>query len=150
MDILASIFAYLGCVTGIVGALAMSFYLVFAAPNPALTPVDTMAMATKSDLLRTAIAPRANPVANIARADTHVASRVPSQEASQVASQKASQDALNVSTADASPATAAPAAKKTQLAHAQLLRRLAQEDRARRWAYQQDPSFETRFLGYAD
>src|ERR1700729_3320248 len=138
MDILASIFAYLGCVTGIVGALAMSSYLVFAAPNPALTPADTMAMATKSDLLRTAIAPRANPVANIARADTHVASRV------------ASQEALNVSTADASPATAAPAPKKTQLAHAQLLRRLAQEDRARRWAYQQDPSFETRFLGYAD
>ena len=144
MDILASIFAYLGCVTGIVGALAMSFYLVFAAPNPALTPADTMAMATKSDLLRTAIAPRVNPVANIARADTHVASRVTSQEAPQVASQ----NALNVSTADASPA--APAAKKTQLAHAQLLRRLAQEDRARRWAYQQDPSFETRFLGYAD
>ncbi len=62
--------------------------------------------------------------------------------------QVASQNASNVSTADASPA--APAAKKTQLAHAQLLRRLAQEDRARRWAYQQDPSFETRFLGYAD
>lgn len=144
MDILASMFAYLGCVAGLVGALAMSFYLFFAAPNPALTPADTSAVAAKSDLLRTAVAPRANPVATIARADTHVASRVASQEASP----KASPEASNVPTADASPA-AAPA-KKTQLARAQLLRRLAQEDRARRWAYQQDPSFETRFLGYAD
>ena len=138
MDILASMLAYLGCVTGIVGALAMSFYLFFAAPNPALTQTHTFAMATKSDLLRTAIAPHAKPVANIARADTHVASRV------------ASQDASNVSTTDASPATVAPVRKKTQLARAQLSRRLVQEDRARRWAYQQDPSFETRFLGYAD
>jgi hypothetical protein len=143
MDILASMLAYLGCVIGIVGALAMSFYLFFAAPNPALTPTHSIAMAAESDMLksdrlRTAIAPQAKPVATIARADTYVASRV----ASQVAS--------NVSTADASPATAAPPRKKTQIARAQLLRRLIQEDRARRWAYQQDPSFETRFLGYAD
>jgi len=147
MDILASMLAYLGCVTGIVGALAMSFYLFFAAPNPALTPTHSIAMAAKSDMLksdmlRTAIAPHAKPVASIARADTYVASRVASQVASQVAS--------NISTTDASPATAAPVRKKTQFARAQLLRRLVQEDRARRWAYQQDPSFETRFLGYAD
>jgi hypothetical protein len=144
MDILASMLAYLGCVTGIVGALAMSFYLFFAAPNPALTPTHSIAMAAKSDMLksdmlksdmlRTAIAPHAKPVASIARADTYVASQV----------------ASNISTADAPPATVAPASKKAQLARAQLLRRLVQEDRARRWAYQQDPSFETRFLGYAD
>jgi hypothetical protein len=32
-------------------------------------------------------------------------------------------------------------------------RRVAQEERARRWAYQQDtkaPSFRSRFLGYAE
>jgi hypothetical protein len=140
MDILASMFAYLGCVTGIVGTLALSFYLFFAAPNQAQT--HSIAMAAKSDVfgksdrLRIASAAQAKPDANVAHADTHVVSRV------------ASQDASNVATTDASPATAAP--KKAQLARASLLRRLVQEDRARRWAYQQDPSFETRFLGYAD
>ncbi len=144
MDILASMFAYLGCVTGIVGTLALSFYLFFAAPNPALTQTHSIAMAAKSDVLgksdrlRTASAAQAKPDANVARADTHVVSRV------------ASQDASNVAATDASPATAAPVPKKAQLARALLSRRLVQEDRARRWAYQQDPSFETRFLGYAN
>jgi hypothetical protein len=141
MDILASMLAYLGCVTGMVGALALSFYLFFAAPNQAL-PAHSFAVAAKSDRLRTSSAAQTKPDANVARADAHAASRV--------ASQDASQDASNVSTTDASPATAAPAPKKAQLARALLLRRLVQEDRARRWAYQQDPSFETRFLGYAD
>jgi hypothetical protein len=35
-------------------------------------------------------------------------------------------------------------------ASAARLRRLVQEERARRWAYEQDSSFESRFLGYAD
>jgi len=135
MDILASMLAYLGCVTGMVGALALSFYLFFAAPNQAL-PAHSFAVAAKSDRLRTSSAAQTKPDANVAHADTHVVSRV------------ASQDASNVATTDASPATAAP--KKAQLARASLLRRLVQEDRARRWAYQQDPSIETRFLGYAD
>jgi hypothetical protein len=134
MDILASMLAYLGCVTGIVGALAMSFYLFFAAPHQALTPTHAIAMATKPSVLMTAMAPQAKPSAKIDRADTHVASRI----------------ASDVSTEEASQATAAEARKKAELAHAQFLRRLVQEDRARRWAYQQDPSFETRFLGYTD
>ena len=34
MDILASMLAYLGCVAGIVGALVMSFVVLFSAPGP--------------------------------------------------------------------------------------------------------------------
>ena len=47
MDILASILAYLGCVTGIVGALALSFFLVFAAPDRSTMPLHTAAIAAK-------------------------------------------------------------------------------------------------------
>jgi hypothetical protein len=57
--------------------------------------------------------------------------------------------------AAALPRTARPTAAahdvrgKHALSAAQA-RRLIQEERARRWAYQQNSSFENRFLGYAD
>jgi hypothetical protein len=48
------------------------------------------------------------------------------------------------------PTPTASARAKMLTARAQKLRRFGQEERARRWAYQQDPDFESRFLGYAD
>jgi hypothetical protein len=52
---------------------------------------------------------------------------------------------------DATPSApiAADARQKGQSSPARL-RRLAQEERARRWVYQQDSSFESRFMSYAD
>ena len=47
MDIIGSIFAYLGCVTGIVGALAISFLVVFASPEPPATPLHAAAMTAR-------------------------------------------------------------------------------------------------------
>jgi hypothetical protein len=47
------------------------------------------------------------------------------------------------------PALALNVRQKVQASRAQA-RRLVQEERARRWAYEQDSDFESRFLGYAD
>jgi hypothetical protein len=47
-------------------------------------------------------------------------------------------------------AAATSSASQVQGMRTQYFRRLVQEERAKRWAYQQDPSFENRFLGYAD
>jgi hypothetical protein len=48
------------------------------------------------------------------------------------------------------PALPQKTAPPTAVTQAQAMRRLVQEQRARRWAYQSDASFENRFLGYAD
>ncbi len=127
MDILAAMLAYLGCVTGMVGALVISFYLYFVAPPQLTAPAQTAAVAATADVIRTG--------ASHSAAVTHV------QPVTTIA-QRA------VDAATVAP-IAADARQKGQLSRAEL-RRLAQEQRARRWAYQQDSSFESRFLSYAD
>jgi hypothetical protein len=139
MDILASIFAYLGCVTGIVSALAISFFVFVAAPDRPAAPAHAVAMVAKPNLPKTAVA---TPVVTAAAVE-----------------QPAPKHADNATVAgvvmnDAAWPPAATAVRpktrmsRTQLSHGQ--RSLVQEERARRWAYQSDPDFEARFLGYAD
>jgi hypothetical protein len=125
MDILASMLAYLGCVAGIVGALALSFTVLISAPGKPANIKHPLAMAAKQSVLKTAAAPQAKPSAPVI---STVAQRV------------------------ALPETPVATAvrQKAEASRTQTLRRQVQEERARRWAYQQDPEFEARFLGYAD
>jgi hypothetical protein len=125
------VLAYLACVTGIVGALAISFVVFFSTPNQPTMPIHTTAMATKPSAAKTLTAMEAKPAAKSATADNHIAA-----------------DFLN-SEPFPHPTVAPDARRKTQMARAQL-RRLVQEERAKRRTYQQDSDFETRFLGYAD
>jgi len=115
-------FAYLGCVTGIVGALAISFFVFFSAPSQQIAPKYVVAIAAKSDKLNTTFASggKPPPTPSAAGAETTPA-----------------------------PKLAANTRTKTSTPSAQL-RRLVQQERVRRFAYQQDPAFEARFLGYAD
>jgi hypothetical protein len=122
MDVIAAIFAYLGCVSGIIGALAISFFVFFSAPNQQIAPKYIVAIAAKSDKLNTTFATALKPasVSGGAQAETTPAPKF----------------AANIHT-------------KTRTPSAEL-RRMVQQERARRFAYQQDPAFEARFLGYAD
>jgi|SRR5271156_5725217 len=132
MDIVASIFAYLGCVTGIVCALALSFMVYFSHPDqPAANINHTVATASAGAPKVTTIV-QANPAPKAEQKDARIASS-------------------DAATASAPRATVRVSARhKVQLSRAQYYRRLVEEERARRWAYQQDPDFEARFLGYAD
>jgi hypothetical protein len=123
MDILASILAYLGCVTGIVGALAISSFVFFSAPSHQIIANSTLTTAAKPAALKTADAAEAK-----SASASHVA-KVEFVPAPKIA-------------ADTRPVAHISPAPQT--------RRLVREERARRFAYQQDPTFEARFLSHAD
>jgi len=114
MDILAAMFAYLACVTGIVGALAISLVMFFTPqalqPLPSLPGQQVVAMVAKPD-----------PVVTIAAAPPAAA-----------------------------PATVAADVRQKPFLTPGQMRRLAEKERARRLAFREGSSFETRFLHYAD
>jgi hypothetical protein len=130
MDILASIFAYLTCVAGIIGAFAISVFVLFSAPDHASVILQNSALTTK----------HAAPVLSAAIENVPPAATV----AKRVAS---AQTARNGEVA-ASPAVEKP--KPSRQVSAAQLRRLARQEHDKRVAFQQDPDFEARFLGYAD
>jgi hypothetical protein len=138
MDIIASMLAYLGCVTGILGALAISFFVVFSSPDQPAMPISTVATTAKPSVAKaaTVAAATGKPAPKIAQADSSPASSDPKRETVPQAATGRTASAVNVR-------------QKTQSWAAQV-RRQEQEQRARRWAYQQNPDFEARFLGYAD
>jgi hypothetical protein len=135
MDIIASIFAYLGCVAGILGAFAISLFVLFSPPDQPTRPMAPVAMTAKPSVAKTATVAAVMPAPKIAQADKHPASLDPKRE--------------TVPQAATGRTASVNARQKTQLWAAQV-RRQEQEQRARRWAYQQNPDFEARFLGYAD
>jgi hypothetical protein len=136
MDILASILAYLGCITGIIGALAVSLFLVLAPPHArTAAPAPTAVLAAQAS----------NEATSTISSNTITANTAPTPKADPVATV-----AQGANTATSEKRTAgAPPKTKTRLSRAQQ-RRIVQEERARRWAYQQDDDFETRFMSYAD
>jgi hypothetical protein len=129
MDILAAIFAYLGCLAGVFGALTISAFLVLSPSTRSTSPVQVVqtaiveAKASGTGILDVnaikAAAPR-DPVTTVAQNSDPVTSDTPR----------------------------ADPRSKTRISRAQQ-RRLIQEERARRWAYQ-DEGFEKRFMSYAD
>lgn len=138
MDILAGMFAYLAGIGAVIGALAISFSVLVSQPNQAVQPQNQAQSATA--MVVKPIQPnKAAPVeANSKRMSGHAEKQAAATNAS----------------AAAQPTPSAKDPHRTATASAARLRRLVQEERARRWAFQQDSrqdsSFESRFLGYAD
>jgi len=142
MDILASMLAYLGCVSGIVAALAMSFFVVFSTPvqfttvQPPATHTAAVAGQLSAPNSATATVAEAKPASTIGPWQGDVVSLVAKREPPPETS--------------GTPITIAVDARQKETHSAAQLRRLAREERTRRLAYRQDPDFETRFLSYAD
>lgn len=142
MDILGSILAYLTCVAGIVGAFAVSLFVVFSTPNQPTLPSHTAAIASVSTLKTASLAEANKPAAQDERSDklavNHVASTTQKREATPQAAvtQTAGQKLAVID-----------ARQKTKISRQQW-RQIVQQERNKRLAYRSD--FETRFLGYAD
>ncbi len=130
MDILASVIAYLGCITAVVAALVISFAAFFSSPEqaPSFPPKQSVAMSAKPSVPKVTTAAVAKPPVKLDQAQNNS-----STIAQRIARTKA-----------------AAAHTRTLAARAEKVRHLVQEERARRWAYQDDPDFEARFLGYTD
>jgi hypothetical protein len=135
MNILAGMLAYIAGIGAIFAGLVVSFSVFVATPNKPVEPQSATAMLVKPSAPNKAVA---------AEPGTKPASGHPEKNAA---------------------ATSAPvdAGRPTRLGNethrrpgtiaassAAQLRRMVEEERARRWASQHDPSFEHRFLGYAD
>jgi hypothetical protein len=143
MDILAAIFAYLGCVTGIVCALALSFTIYFS-PHDHSAGVNPVS-AVNGGTIALKVAPPKAPATTVAQ----VAPAAPAAKAEPQAVASAEPAAAATSKAG-EPIAQSLTRRKALASRAQTFRRVVEEQRARRFAYQQDPDFEARFLGYAD
>jgi hypothetical protein len=130
MDILASIFAYMTCVAGIIGAFAISIFVLFSAPDHVNLQHQESALATKhaATALNTATANVSQTAATKRGAP----------------SQTASNGGIPVA-----PPSVEKRKPSRQISAAQL-RHLARQERNKHVAYQQDSDFEARFLGHAD
>jgi len=135
MDILAGMLAYIAGIGAIIAGLAVSFSVFVASPNKPVEPQSATAMIVKPSAPNKAVA---------------------AETIAKPASGHAEKNAAAVN-------APADAARPTRLgnemhrkpgasaaASAAQLRRMVEEERARRWASQHDTSFEHRFLGYAD
>ncbi|HUC50128.1 MAG TPA: hypothetical protein VMA30_12140 [Xanthobacteraceae bacterium] len=154
MDILAPVFAYLTCVAGIIGALVVSFFVVFSAPKQ---PV----MADRSEMIASVNATKSAPLADLkkpvlrdAAADNPAVNHVsPATQKREEAPQRAAAQAAPAQTSGPAIASQKLAAgnlrPKSKITRAQW-REMVQQERSRRLAYRQNADFESRFLGYAD
>jgi hypothetical protein len=144
MDIVAPILAYLTCVTGIVGAFVVSFFVVFSTPEQAAIPQHSAAIVSVSTLKTATLAEAKKPAAKDGQADKLTVNYVANTQKREAAPQQAAADQT------ASQKLAAiDARQKTKISRAQR-RQTVQQERTKRLAYQQGADFETRFLGYAD
>ena len=137
MDILAGMFAYLAGIGAVIAALAISLSVLVSQPNQAVQPQNQAQSATAM-VVKPSGPNKAAPVEANLKPTTGRAER---------------RAAVTTAPAAAQPTPSAKDHRKA-IASAAKLRRLVQEERARRWAYQQDSrqdtSFQSRFLGYAD
>ncbi len=150
MDILAGIFAYVAGIGALFAALAVSFFVFFSTPHG---PLQTQAQ------------PR-SATAMLVRPSTPGKSAAAAAHAKQSATQSAARSEKHAAAAHAQdkgkPTALARDVRGKHAPAAAQARRLIEEERARRWAYQQEPGrepsqgpsqqpgFANRFLGYAD
>jgi len=134
MDILAGMFAYVAGIGALVAGLAVSFFVFFAVPQE---PIQTQAgpQTASAMLVRPSMANKPVTV------DPH---------AKQSASHSEEHAAVAALPSAAQPTAYARDFRHKHITSAVQARQLVQEKRARRWAYQQNSSFNSRFLGYAD
>ncbi len=133
MDILAGMLAYIAGLGALFGALAVAFFVFFAGPKDALQ-TQAQPQSASAMLVRPSTANKVEARAKRGARETSLHS-------------------AKHATAAASPTPTQPAsheARRKPATPVAQARRLMQEERARRWAYQQDSNFEHRFLGYSD
>jgi len=144
MDILAAMFAYLVCVTGLVAGLAMSFVIFFSAPGQfASAPTQAIVMAARSnqgDAAKILPANKISPVNKVSPLKT--IARIGESDG-QIAAAAAKSKPVRP------PTIAIDARQKPLFSHA-VSRRLAERERAKQLAYRERSSFETRFLHFDD
>src|SRR5271169_2575091 len=149
MDILAPVLAYLTCVAGIVGAFAVSFFVVFSTPNQPAIPQHSAAAAIVSPLKTAALVEANKPATKDSQADKPAVNYVAPTTQKREAAPRASAVQAPAAQPAAQKLAAIDARQKPKISRAQWRQIVAQE-RSRRLAYQQGADFETRFLGYAD
>jgi len=131
MDILASIFAYLVCMTALVAGLVMSFVVFFSAPNSLLqSPRQAAAMLATQGVAGTKISPVRTIAAIEHRNDHSVSAAVAAKTVARM--------------------TIAADARQRPLFSQAHLRRLAEKERVKHLAFRESSSFEVRFLHYDD
>lgn len=134
MDIIASILAYLVCMTGLVTGLVMWFVVFFSTPGQqSQAPSSAIAMATRAS--------SAAPVKKLAIKEFPVKT---------VVTRQGNPRNRFASDAAAAQAAIAPDAQQKPLLSQSRMRRLAEKQRARQLAYRERSSFEARFLHYDD
>ena len=155
MDILAGVLAYVAGIGALIAGLAISFSVFFATPNQPLQ-TENQPHGASAMLVRPSTAKKPVAIGAVAR-----------QNAKQSAGHF-DKPAEKHAAAAGLPRAAQPTASRElgrNATSAAQARRPSQEESARRWAYQQNPSaqnptaqnesaqnrsFESRFLGYAD
>jgi hypothetical protein len=138
MDILAGMLAYVAGIGALFAAFAISFFVVFATPEE---PVQTQPHSQSAN----AMLVRPSTPTKPATVEAHA-----TQRATQRGGHSEKHPAAAVASSAAAPMTAARNHPRKPAASTAQARQLTKEEHARRWAYQQDSSFESRFLGYAD
>jgi hypothetical protein len=141
MDILAGMLAYVAGIGALFAGLAVSFFVFFATPHERLQ-TETQPQNARAMLVRPSTP---NNPALEARAKQNA-----TQSADHVEKPAEKHTAAAGSSVAAQTTASARDPRRKHAASAAQARRLIQEERTRRWAYQQDSSFESRFLGYAD
>lgn len=129
MDIIASILAYVVCMTGLVTGLVMSFVVFFSAPGgqPG-APTQAVAMAAK---------PSASDMATVLPVDEKASKILPVKTVARVRIMAPS-------------APVALDAQQKLLLTPHRMHQLAERERERHVAFREQSSFEKRFLGYDD
>jgi hypothetical protein len=128
MDILASMLAYLISVAGVIAALTVSFVIFFANPDqqPFIPAARDVAAMTASGLVDKATGAQVRMVTEVKKQSKQTQSKA------------------------MPPVAIAIDARQKPLTSLKQLRRLADEERAKRFAYRANSDFETRFLHYDD
>jgi hypothetical protein len=138
MDILAGMLAYVAGVGALFAGLAVAFFVFFSTPH---------------EPRQTEIQPQSASAMLVRRSTPNKAATVEAhakQNAMQSASHSEKHAAAAGSSGSAQPAASARDIRRKPTASATQARRLIQEQPGRHWVYQQDSSFKSRFLGYAD
>ena len=135
MDILSGMLAYIAGIGAIFAGLMVSFSVFVATPNKPVEPQSATAMLVKPSAPSRAVAAEAGAKPASGHAEKNAA-------AANAPADAARPTRLGNETHRRPDTSAATSAAQ--------LRRMVEEERARRLASQHDPSFEHRFLGYAD
>jgi hypothetical protein len=137
MSFLVSFIAYLGSVTGIVLALLLPLGMLLSAPDQSMVAYQAVAMAPKSSEPATTENAEVKLTSGIGRRQPRMAPRCLDDGLLCRAIKSVAYPRLRMHTAN-------------ETSRKQALDLLDWQERTGHLAYQQEPSFETRFMGYSD